>query len=386
MFFRVREAWRRSLRILTAIAASTACVIGASARAQVSGILDWSTLGIADEAVIPSGTTSVSAGVTSTVTWSTTTDGGSYVPYAGADFVSYESGAQGGFTGFAQLGFDNERQDPDDKITVRIGFSEAVTNLRFTLTDIDQSAWDDFVEVYYNTGAGWVNAKTGAFETLGTAVARDDETFGDGWEGVANSATASTNGNAAFNFGALRITAIRIVYFSGDDAGGGGFNPSGQQMGISDVTYDKLMPLLTAIKTVALYPGGAGAYAVPGSDVRYTITVTNSGPGAVDSDTLFLADKLPAEAAFYNGDIDGPGPETNPVAFSQTGAGLTFAYATDVRFSNAVAAPANFAACTYAPIGGYDPAVTYICFNPKGAMQAGSPSPTFSLSFRTQIK
>jgi uncharacterized repeat protein (TIGR01451 family) len=357
------------------------------ARAQVSGILDWSTLGIADENAIPSGTTATSAGVTTTVTWSTVTDGGTFIAYAGNDFVSYEDGAQGGFTGYAQVGFDNNRQDADDKVTVDLTFSEAVTNLAFTLTDVDQSSWDDFVEVFYDTGSGLVNAKTGSFVTLGSAVAADDESFGDGWEGTASVASTSTNGNAAFNFGTLQVTAVRIVYFSGNDAGGGGFDPGGQQLGISDVTYDKVMPLLAVLKTVSMVGTvGNERFAIPGNDVYYTLTVTNSGDGTVDTDTLFLSDPIPSNVEFYNGDIDGGGPATGAVYFTQTGAGLTFTLGTDVRYSSALSAPANFAACGYTPAAGYDANVRYLCLNPKGKMLAGDPDPTFSLQFRARIK
>lgn len=374
------------LRFFASVIAAFA-LSAAPARAQVSGIVDWSTLGIADEDAITSGTASTSAGVTTTVAWSTVTDGGTFIAYAGNDFVSYEQATQGGFTGYAQVGFDNSRQDADDKVTIDLTFSEAVTNLQFTLTDIDQGSWDDFVEVYYDTGSGFVNAKTGAFDTLGPSVAADDETFGDGWEGIASSASTSSNGNIAFDFGTLQVTAVRIIYFSSNDAGGGGFNPAGQQLGISDVAYDKIMPLLSAIKSVSMVAAsGAASFAIPGSDVYFTLTVTNSGDGTVDTDTLFLADPIPAEVEFYNADIDGGGPATGAVYFTQSGAGLTFALGTDVRYSNAGSAPANFAACAYNPSAGYDPNVRYLCLNPKGKMLAGAPDPTFSVQFRARIK
>jgi uncharacterized repeat protein (TIGR01451 family) len=367
---------------LTALA-----LLAAPANAQVSGIVDWSTLGVADEAVIPTGTTAASAGVTTTVTWSTVTDGGTFIAFAGNDFVSYEDGTQGGFTGYAQIGFDNSRQDADDKVTVDLTFSEAVTSLNFTITDVDEASWDDFVEIYYNTGSGLVNAKTGSFVTLGPAVAADDESFGDGWEGTASAASTSTDGNIAVNFGTLKVTAVRIVYFSGNDAGGGGFDPGGQQLGLSDVVYDKVMPLLAAVKSVSMVASsGNASFAIPGSDVYYTLTVTNSGDGTVDTDTLFLADPIPSQVEFYNADIDGAGPATGAAYFTQSGAGLTFTLATDVRYSNGVSAPANFAACAYTPSAGYDPNVRYLCLNPKGKMLAGDPDPTFSVQFRARIK
>ncbi len=149
-----------------------------------------------------------------------------------------------------------------------------------------------------------------------------------------------------------------------------------------------LMPNLTANKDVAVYdPLAQGLYATPGNDAIYTINVTNSGAGAADTDSMVIIDKLPPETIFYNGDIDdAAGPETDPVAFAQAGAGLSFAYGVDAAFSNGATAPANFAACTYTPNAGYDASVTYICLNPKGAMAAGPPDSTFDLSFRVRIK
>lgn len=371
------------IRLLIIIAALA--VAAFPARAQISGTLDWSALGFADEAAITSGTTTTSAAVTSTIAWSIVTDGGSFVAYEGADFVSYETNTQGGIAGYAQIGFDNVRQDPDDKVTLDVAFSEPVANLRFTLTDIDQSGWDDFVEVYYDAGAGFVNAKTGAFATLGSAVVADNESFGDGWEGNGTVASTATTGNIAFNFGALQITAVRIVYFSGDD--GSATDPGGQQMGVGNFVYNKIMPLLSLLKTVAMAgTSGNARFAIPGNDAFYTLTVTNSGDGRSDAGTLFLADPIPAQVEFFNGDIDGAGPATGAVLFTQSAAGLTFSLATDVRYSNSAAAPASFAACTYTPSAGYDPNVRYLCLNPKGQMLAGNPDPTFSAQFRVRVK
>ena len=143
---------------------------------------------------------------------------------------------------------------------------------------------------------------------------------------------------------------------------------------------------LTASKSVALFDTAPTAYALPGEDVIYSILVTNEGSGASDTDSIFLVDTLPNELIFFNGDIDGPGPATGAVRFAQNSASLSFDPAVDVKYSNGAVAPASFAACNYAPSAGYDPAVKFICLNPKGAMANGTPSPNFTLDFRAQIK
>ena len=150
-----------------------------------------------------------------------------------------------------------------------------------------------------------------------------------------------------------------------------------------------VFPDLEASKSVEVYdPLSLGLYAVPGNDVIYTITVSNAGPGSVDADAMFLVDKIPDEVEFYVGDIDDAGPQSDPVAFTQTASGLTFTYGTDIGYSDAATPPADFAACTYTPPAGYDAAgnVKYICINPKGAFAGGSPAPEFAISFRVRIK
>ena len=118
---------------------------------------------------------------------------------------------------------------------------------------------------------------------------------------------------------------------------------------------------------------------IPGAVVRYTFTVSNTGPTAVDTDTVWLIDTLPAPLAV--------GTAASPV-FTQRPPprGLTFFAATDLRFSDATAAPTSFAACTYTPVAAFDPAVRHVCLNPKGAMagSVGTP-PGFTLSIQAQV-
>lgn len=120
--------------------------------------------------------------------------------------------------------------------------------------------------------------------------------------------------------------------------------------------------------------------AIPGAIVRYSLQVSNSGPAAVDSNSVFIVDTLPAPILV--------GSAASPV-FTQGSptSGLTFNTATDIRYSNAAAPPSNFAACSYTPVAAFDPAVKYVCLRPRGAMagSTGSP-PRFTLSLQAQIK
>lgn len=157
---------------------------------------------------------------------------------------------------------------------------------------------------------------------------------------------------------------------------------------VEDYAFTSLgVATLTTVKSSSVYsPSGTMPFSVPGNDMLYTISVANTGSASTDANSVTVIDALPSTLTFFNGDIDGAGPLTGAVSFTQTGAGLTFTAATDLRYSNLAAAPATFAACTYTPVAGYDPAVRYICVNPKGAMlSGGSPTPQFDVQFRARI-
>ena len=147
------------------------------------------------------------------------------------------------------------------------------------------------------------------------------------------------------------------------------------------------MASLDGEKDVEIYNGSPSPYAIPGSEVIYTISTVNNGSGPVDADTLFLVDGLPPEVTFFNGDIDDAGPLTGVVEFNETDSDLTFTEATDLGFSNTATKPTSFADCSYSPAAGFDPNVTFICFAPKGPMNEGTITPSeFEVSFRAALK
>lgn len=152
-------------------------------------------------------------------------------------------------------------------------------------------------------------------------------------------------------------------------------------------------PELSAVKTVTMWdPNSEGIFAVPGNEVVYTLTVSNTGNQDVDTGSVELIDLMPLEVEFWNGDLEAGGPDVvpgnDPVGFMQSsGAGLTFNYNTDVRFATGATAPASFSACTSIPQdNSYRADITYICFNPKGVFAEGDPDPQFTVSFRARIK
>lgn len=167
---------------------------------------------------------------------------------------------------------------------------------------------------------------------------------------------------------------------------------NGDNAFVDGISYDQsCLPgaELSGSKTVTVFdPLAEGLFALPGNDVIYRITVRNIGAGPADDDSIFLIDELPPEVIFFNGDADGPGAGTDPVNFEDIVAtGLDpFVFTDSVRFAGAGPAPGSFGACTLAVDPGFDADVRYVCFNPKGIMNAGDPDPEFSLSFRVRIR
>jgi uncharacterized repeat protein (TIGR01451 family) len=119
---------------------------------------------------------------------------------------------------------------------------------------------------------------------------------------------------------------------------------------------------------------------IPGAIVRYSILVSNTGPTAVDNNTVLLIDSLPSQMRV--------GTAATPTFTQGTPtSGLTFNATNDIRYSSAATAPTTYAGCTYTPTSAYDPAVRFICVNPKGTMAGSSGTPpNFTISFRAQMQ
>ena len=136
-------------------------------------------------------------------------------------------------------------------------------------------------------------------------------------------------------------------------------------------------PNMSAGKDVAMFSGNASDYAVPGSDVVYSITVDNTGSGPVDANTIVIIDAMPPELSYLVGSA----------TFIDNDSGLIFDPALDIAFSKAASAPTNFAGCGDSPTGTYDPDITFICLAPKGTMSEGTITPSsFTIEFQAAVK
>lgn len=154
-------------------------------------------------------------------------------------------------------------------------------------------------------------------------------------------------------------------------------------------------PIITIAKSVVAYSDPVNITtnpkAIPGSEMSYTITMTNSGNGAVDNNTTVVTDPIPANTALYVRDINGA--NSGPVRFTDgaTASGLTYTFTALNDPGDDVDFYSSGMGWDYAPTAGADgcdPLVTNLRINPKGtfAGNATSSSPSLSLSFRVCVK
>ncbi len=269
------------------------------ARGQTADI-DWEDAGIASQGSLPTGTTATgSDGTIATITWSSDTTGtGSFDPGFSPTFVSYFSGTIGGAVSPLLVSFDNSSFDPGDKITIDITLTRSVTNLNFSLGDIDFDSFADAVEVAFDddsSGAFANVAINNAFWTIGSSVARTNDAVVDGWRGTAGSPTAATDGNINFNFGAQSVQRIRIVYFSHTGTG----DPVPQFLGISDFSFDPPQADLSLSKSLI------GSVPTQGGMATWNLTVTNASNSQLTADSIVVEDTFPSGFSFSNASGDG---------------------------------------------------------------------------------
>jgi uncharacterized repeat protein (TIGR01451 family) len=131
--------------------------------------------------------------------------------------------------------------------------------------------------------------------------------------------------------------------------------------------------------------GASNPKRIPGSIVRYTIEITNSGAGSVDASGLVITDTVPAGTALFVSGGGGP-----PIEFldGTPASGLAYAYASSVTFSNQPGGVAPFVYVPAPDAHGVDNAVTALRIAPSGSLlpASGGGNPSFRLRFRVRVR
>ena len=244
--------------------------------------------------------------------------------------------------------------------------NNGVGEMQFSFFDVDfgASAFQDLLTITATNGTNSV--------TPIISPSTANSTTGNTAVGEAGAGRDTGDGTVTVTF-LQRVTSVTVTYGSGAQAP---TNPNNQGVALYDIlTCPTTTAVLQASKTNKVHDD---LYALPGNDVVYTIAISNIGTGPTDDDSIVLIDSMPSEVSFFRGSL-----ASEAVTFAETGAtGLDFVYSRDVGYSNAATKPANFSQCSYAPTAGYDSAVSFICFNPKDALAAGT---SFEFEFRARI-
>lgn len=279
-------------------------------------------------------------------------------------------------------------------ITTRFTFATPIRDFSFTAHDADytNNQYRDWIHISGSNGATTytpaITTPHGTDNGAGAKVnANSSVRLGPGTtpfnmtalEGIGVGASANNNvntGDVTASF-AQPVTSVTMRY--GNYPYQSGENSTGQQgMGISRVTFCP-MPAIAIGKTSAPYITTAGSpdrFNAPGSDVAYTLTVTNSGGSPVDLSSLLLTDILPANVTFYNGDYNAGSPGMGPFELTAGSSGVTLPAGGRAYSNN------NGATYTYIPSAGYDANVDAVRLTPTGSMAANS---SFTIRFRARI-
>ena len=279
---------------------------------------------------------------------------------------------------------------------VRFSFSTAVREVTFKTMDIDFAAgqFRDWIRISGTDGAstfiptisspyGGRNNVSNPGQTapgvayIGAGTVSGATIANGQISGTGISALTEDFGTVTAVF-AQPVTQIELRYANGPLStmtGTAGI----QSISIHDLSFCPL-PNITVAKTSAVVGdgiSGSNPKAVPSADVDYTITVTNSGGSTVDINSALIADILPANMTFYNGDIDTGVAGTQNFIFGAGSSGLTLNSGNIGYSSN------GGATYTYSPVAGYDAAVNAVRFSPQGTMAANS---SFTVKFRARVK
>lgn len=210
-----------------------------------------------------------------------------------------------------------------------------------------------------------------------------------------SNASVTVRGNEAFGtqlsdderrYGNLIVSITEpvdrvVVSFSNDTSNS---VSQSQDLYLHDVSFCPVSVRINAAKRTQSVDGTPAIF-LPGREIVSIIGIENTGTGWVDKDTIVLIDAVPQELTFFNGDIDGDGPATGPVEFTDNKSGLRFSAQSDVKFSNASTKPNGMDECDYDAKPGYDAAIRFVCIQPKGALRGDPGGFGFEVAFKVAI-
>ena len=274
-------------------------------------------------------------------------------------------------------------------IVITFTFAQPIRDFSITLNDIDYTA-NQYREWLMVTGVGngvtytpamssppgnsnavgGFRTATGSAVTFGTTTTPFSISTSE-VVGVDGSDNNSDQGDVTVTF-PQPVTTVTVRY--GNAPYSKGENTTGQQgAGIAGISFCP-MPQIAVAKTSAPLSGTLGAYNLPGSDILYTLTVTNTGGSPVDASSIVLSDVLPTGVTFRNTVLDTA--SGTPFSINAGSSGVSLAAGSPAYSNN------GGSTWSYAPASGYDANVRAVRVTPNGTMAAHS---SFSISFVARI-
>lgn len=232
---------------------------------------------------------------------------------------------------------------------------------------------------------------TGGSSTAPSATTAATATSGAGATiTITEAYTVGTSGTYTTSLACSKVTDSSTVVVSGTGLGRTITMPADSPV---TCTWDnsKTVPLtVVKLSTVHSDPvnGTTNPKAIPGAVIEYQIIITNPAANPIDADTVFVRDPMPPQVDLRVADLGVGG--SGPVSFTNGAppSGMTYSFvalanlADDLQFSNDSGATWNYVPTPDAD--GFDPAVTGIRVNPKGAFSPNNAQCT--LKFRVRIK
>lgn len=170
----------------------------------------------------------------------------------------------------------------------------------------------------------------------------------------------------------------------------GGSGPGEDYWHIDDLCLNRdILPALQVTKVVETINdpvnGSSNPKAIPGALMRYTIEVSNQGPGAIDAGSLELADAVPQGTVLL---VDAGAADPVRFADGPVASGLAYDFANHVYFSNQAGGGPPYDYVPVADADGFDPAVTGLAVRPAGvlAAAAGGAAPSFTIQLFVRVR
>ncbi|MFL0356921.1 proprotein convertase P-domain-containing protein [Erythrobacter sp. GH1-10] len=272
----------------------------------------------------------------------------------------------------------SDQSNQSGLVTITITLPRSFTGLQFSIFDVDfgSNQFADRVQVTgSNNGAAVTPTLTnGNVNSVSGNVA------------IGNGASDSDQGlgNVVVTF-TQAVNSVTIRYGNHSTAP---TNPGQQGVSIHDIAVCNPSATLSVAKVSSVISdptnGSSNPKPIPGALVEYLITVSNSGPDAVDANSVIVWDDGPADAKMCL-----IGRAGGPIIFNDSGgsSGLTYTFAspgslTDgLEFSDDDGANYN-----YTPVSdgsGCDTQITDFRVRPTGAFAAGG---TFTITIQYMIE